>query len=443
MTTPDVCFIVSTPMFYTPDDPQKQWPLFGLLLLNSMKRYLTGSYKVIAVETQEEESIVDLKAYCESLGPNFQYERVSHPFMDYPICAKIEAMKKAVKAEKAVVLIDVDAGWFGHMDVSWFDLGMDYDVASFPGLNVSRTFPFTGKDWDFLRKSIDNPGRGAPRNPKELGNCGTHITILNPRFVNIQSFVDRWLASTIKMYKAYPNRVVDNAAFTILTEKHRIKWVERDLHNCTFDYVNMGILLVRFPKLMALAQKLYATDRVFQETVDKSPHRGTIVKRMLEVNVGPVVASPHDTALRVQKRELYRLPSAQSSFRSGLSSGYKKYYYYPNPLNRIMSFARALRASTTTPARAATPTPRTRTTSKQIQALETITNPHAKRDPQTIDRSTPRASQSTTVTPRRVSHRIQAIYDKLRANNMKKITSLGNTTQFYPEKSTGVFGRFY
>jgi len=146
MTTPDVCFIVSTPMFYTPNDPQKQWPIFGLLLLNSMKRYLTGSYKVIVVETMEEESIVDLKAYCDKLGPKFQYEKISHPCMDYPISAKIEAMKKAVKAEKAVVLIDVDAGWFGHMDVSWFDLGLGNDIASFPGLNVSRTFPITDKN---------------------------------------------------------------------------------------------------------------------------------------------------------------------------------------------------------------------------------------------------------------------------------------------------------
>jgi len=423
-------------MFYTPDDPQKQWPLFGLLLLNSMKRYLTGSYKVIAVETEEEESIVDLKAYCEKLGPNFQYERVSHPHPAYPISAKIEAMKKAVKAEKAVVLIDVDAGWFGHMDVSWFDLGLGHDIGSFPGLNVSRTFPVTGKDWDFLRKTIDNRGRGPPKNPKELGNCGTHITILNPRFVNIHSFVDRWLAKTIQMFKAYPYRECDNATFTLLTENRRIKWVERDLHNCTFDYVNMGILLARFPKLIALAQELYNTDRVFQETVDKSPHRGGIVKNLLNARVGAVIPPPNaNVIVPYRNREIFRRNE----------SNQKRYFYFTDPFSRAIMSIRPKIAALLQPKSKRAPLKNEFAPDKQAQSLEIIANPKAFRDSEPQERTQkPKLYKSQVKT----SQRIQAIYERLRANNLKKIMNLGRSSyseqaKFYPQRTNKTYGGFY
>lgn len=430
MTNPDVCFVVSAPMFYEPENKQKQWPLFGLLLLNSMKRYLTGSYKVIVVETEEEESIVDLKTYCYKLGPNFQYERISHPCPEYPISAKIEAMKKAVKAEKAVVLIDVDAGWFGPMDVSWFDLGLQYDIGTYPGLNVSNSLMVAGKDWDFLRKAIDNNGSGSPKNPKKSGSCGTHITILNPRFVNIYSFVDRWLENTIKMFKVYPYRECDNATFTLLTENRRIKWVERDLPNCTFDYASMGILLARFSKLMALAQELYHTDKIFQETIDKSPHRGDIVKTLLEANVG---YNPY--------KMFVSIPYKSKSLYRPIQINKKKYFYYTDPFSRaIMNVRPKIMANFQSKFNRIPPTK----PDKQIHSLEVITNPKASRTTTTTT-PTNTTTQKSYIKP---SHRIQAIYDRLRANNIKKIMNLGKknyneSAKFYPQRTNKTYGGFY
>lgn len=425
MSNPDVCIIVSTPMFYIEDDPQKQWPLFGLLLLNSIKRYMTGSYKVVVVETEEEESILDLKEYCNKLGPNFQYERVKHPYPDYPICAKIEGMKKAIKAEKAVVLIDSDAGWFGHMDASWFDLGTDYDIGSFAGLNVSRTFPFTGKDWDYLRSAIDNKGHGAPKNPRPLGNCGTHITILNPRFINIQSFVDRWLTNSIKMFKSYKDRCVDNAAFTLLAENRRIKWVERDMHNCTFDYVNMDILLVRFPKLVALAQELYQTDKVFHDAIDKSPHRGTKVKKLLEIAVGKPIPPPNHNTIALQKSRPYL-------FNKTIPNMMKKYFYFTDPFSRSIQQIRPYNKKSVF---------NTRINNIQIDNNQNKFYPKNNNNTNTTTVET----QTLYKNKIQVNQRIHGLYEKLRQNNQKKlmvINSNRSSTKFYNYNRKN-YGRLY
>jgi len=271
-----------------------------------------------------------------------------------------------------------------------------------------------------------------------LGNCGTHITILNPRFVNIMSFVDRWLSSSLKMFKAYPYRECDNAAFTLLTEHRRIKWVERDLPNCTFDYVNMGILMVRFPKLVALAQELYATDKIFQETVDLSPHRGGVVKGMLEANVGRANPSPN-IIVPYQRRELFRLDSLPR----------KKYFYLNDPFSRIVNQIRPKVTSMLQPKirKIMSEFRSMQFKNRQDQNLDMISNPKSFRSTNGNENRYNEKRPSLYKSQVKTSHRLQAIYNKLRENNMKKIIrfsqkSITASGSFYPQRKTE-FGRLY